>query len=61
MGGASSGAALGAGGNSEEIEASPAGSAEGSEHVRDLLESQKKVYEVGRAHSLLRLFTLLVQ
>ena len=37
-------------GNSEELEASPRGSAEGSEHVSHLLESQKKVYEVGTAH-----------
>ena len=36
-------------GNSEELEASPAGSGEGSEQVTHLLESQKRVYEVGGA------------
>lgn len=39
-------------GNSEELEASPAGSGEGAEQVTHLLESQKRVYEVGGAHPL---------
>ncbi len=48
-------------GNSEELEASPAGSAEGSDHVKDLLESQKKVYEVGGTQTLPRLITVFVK
>ena len=33
-------------GNSDEREASPAGSGEGSDHVHSLMDSQRRVYEV---------------
>lgn len=42
-------------GNSDELEVSPRGSAEGSEHVSHLLQSQKRVYEVPNAHTQLHL------